>query len=223
MTRNVLLVMLAATGSAACATASLNRAELNGSEELGHRVEDVPVRGFAVVVEAGGVSYQGELLAVGQSAVWIEMADGHAVPIPRRSILRVRVHVHDTYGGEYGGWTAAGSASTITHGLLLVFSAPVWLIAGTATSFAETGTGLADARGGGLDNLDQYARFPQGPPPALTGVPAPPTMMPAPPPRMPPTLPLAVPPAPGAPDAPPIEIPAAPLWYEHPPAMPPAP
>ncbi len=240
------LALLVVAGSASCATASLDRRELRGTDELGHTVRDVPVRGFEVRIETARGTIEGELLAVDRASVWVAAVDGRVGPVPRETVRRVQVHVHETYGSEYGGWTAGGTAATITHGWMLIFTAPVWLIAGISTSVAESASGYGNAEGPGLDALYQFARFPQGPPPMLTGVPIPapappyapqpvpsgappqlelPPLPPAPgaPPVAAPPVPPApgappgtAPPVPAAPGVPPGDIPPTPPWYERP-------
>jgi hypothetical protein len=205
MRQVALTLLLTAAGTSACATGSLDRTELNGVEELGHTARDVPVRGHDVVLVAGDQSVEGELLAVDDRCVWVDAWMEGILAIPRETIVRVRVQLHDTHSASYGGWTAAGALESGTHGWLAVFTLPLWLIAGTATAIAESASGRADASGRGLDALYQYARYPQGPPPALTR-----------------ESPITVPPdtaasapalGPIAPGAPAVVIPPAPLGY----------
>jgi|GEM_PF-5748940 len=186
----VLAALLAASTSASCAHAKLNRTTLHGQPTFGMTVQDVPVHGFDVVAITDADNVQGELLAVDEYSLWIETAEGRAVAVPRDTIDRVRVYVHPSHGGAYAGWMAAGAASAATHGWLAFITVPAWAISGSINAAVETGLSRGYARRAELDLLRQYARFPQGPPRALTGEPAPPLpQVPSPP---------ATVPAPGA-------------------------
>jgi len=202
----VLAALLTASTSASCALATLDRTTLHGQPTLGLTVQDVPVRGYqvvAVITDADNV--RGELLAVEEYSLWIETEEGRVVAVPRDTVDRVRVHVHASYGGAYAGWTVAGGASAFTHGWIALITVPIWAISGSINAGVEVGLSRGDARRAELDVLRQYARFPQGPPRALTGEPAPPRPQVPPPPA---TVPGATP-APLA--APPPALPPAPL------------
>jgi len=152
-----------------CATADLGRSTLRGSDATGFRVADVPVRGFDVVLTTVAGSVEGELLAVDDTALWVRTVEGRPVPIARDAVTRVRVQVEDTSGGALAGWTTTGTLLTASHGLLLAITAPLWLLVGIPTSVLEAASGRADVEPRDFDRLSEYARFPQGPPPALTG------------------------------------------------------
>jgi len=202
----VLAALLTASTSVSCAHATLNRTTLHGQPSFGLTVQDVPVHGFQVVAVTDVDHVRGELLAVDEYSLWIETAEGRAVAVPRDTVDRVRVYVHPSYGGAYAGWTVAGGASAFTHGWLALITVPAWAISGSINAGVETGLSRGYARRAELDVLRQYARFPQGPPRALTGESAPPL------PQVPP--PPATVPAPGATPAP---------LAAPPPALPPAP
>lgn len=205
----VLAALLATGPSVACVHSTLDRTTLRGEPAFGLTVQDVPVRGFAVVAVTDAAKVRGELLAVDEYSLWIETADGRAVAVPRNTVSRVRVYVHQSHGSAYAGWTAAGAASAFTHGWLALFTVPAWALAGGINAGVETSLSRGYARRAELDVLRQYARFPQGPPRALTGEPLPP--LPQPP-------PLNAPPlnAPSLGEPPPGEIPPPPPAYGSP-------
>jgi len=114
-----------------------------------------------------------ELLALDEDALWARTVGGRSGPIARRGVTRVRVQVEDTSGGPLGAWTTTGTLLTASHGLMLAFTAPLWLLVGIPASVLETASGRADVEPRDCDRLREYARFPpQGPPPMLTGEPA---------------------------------------------------
>ena len=165
---------------AGCATGSLDHTRLRGDPREDMTVADVPVRGFPVAVTTTHGTVEGELLAVDAGAVWVETASGRSLPILRSAVTRVRVQVEDTRGGAYGGWTAAGAATSASHGLLLVFTAPLWLAIGTPSAVLEAASGRADATPDRFEALAPFARYPQGPPDALMRTAARPDTAPAP-------------------------------------------
>lgn len=167
--RLTLLAALVCAPLAGCATAELGRATLRGSDAPGHRAAEVPVRGFDVVVTTASGTVEGELLALDDDALWVRTAAGRSVPIARRSVTRVRVQVEDTSGGALAAWTTGGALLTVTHGLLAGVTGPLWLLVGVPTAIHETASGRADVEPRDFARLHEYARFPQGPPPMLTG------------------------------------------------------
>jgi hypothetical protein len=177
---------------AACAPARLSsRAEPVGDFEVTRGVADVPVLGHRVVVDTrAGVAHDGELLAVDAQHVWVELAH-EAVPIHHDELKRVVVELYPSYALPAGGAFGLGLVSTLSHGFFLVFSAPVWLLSGTVSAITLSGQNSRDATGAA--NLAEYARFPQGLPPALWHCA---THPPSPPPAAP-----EVPVAPEPPDA----------------------
>jgi hypothetical protein len=132
-----------------------------------------------------------------------EIAAHRLARVPRSRIRYLEVTFYRGEVGEAVGWGLSGTVSTLSHGLVLLLSAPVWLIttgtagaiessAGTVTYRAARGSLTAEAFAG----LRKYARFPQGLPEGFTLQP------PSPP-------PLAPPPAPATP-VPPGNGPASP-------------
>ena len=149
-----------------CAPRLLDRTRIAGeSGNAGIEVSEVPVRGFEVEVATRAERwYTGELLAVDERALWVEI-DGVERRIPRGDVQRVIVAVRPSYGGAYAGWGAIGTASTLSHGFWLVLTAPAWLGTWIPIVAYESGAGSDQALADGLDALFQYARWPQGMPP----------------------------------------------------------
>jgi hypothetical protein len=181
--------------SAACATAPTNRASNEGDREDGHSVADVPVFGFgAEVTERSGMEAEGELLAVDAEHVWINGPGGPA-PLHRMDIDHVIVWVSgDKSWVGFGVWTLLGTLSSVSNGLFLVFSAPIWLGTGIATSTASSSYNRARFEKPNFTNLWQFARYPQGLPvrlwncdqhPPMRGIPVPNARWPSPPPEEP--------------------------------------
>ena len=131
---------------------------------------EVPVHGHRVTVEARLRDVTGELLAVDARSVWVlegedELARPVAVPI--EDVRSVGIEVLDSGVAMAATWSAIGTVSTLSHGILLVFSAPVWAASGIGSSVYEGNANDIEVPRDRLDVLSQYARFPQGMPPGV--------------------------------------------------------
>ncbi len=69
--------------------------------------------------------------------------------------------------GAVAGWTALGVVSTISNGLLLIFTAPAWIITGTVAGSSESYAPQGNVPPLRWAELARFARFPQGMPPGL--------------------------------------------------------
>jgi hypothetical protein len=110
----------------------------------------------------------GELLAATADSVWVL---GRARGLQASATARLRsgqCFVWEAQTGELTVWAMLGSVSTLSHGVGLILSAPVWLIAGTASVNAESARPRLEApRAVAWSDLAACARFPQGMPPGL--------------------------------------------------------
>jgi len=202
----------------ACAHASLDRSRVAGTHQGGVPVSDVPVRGVPAEVlwmrpeceKDWCISREsGELIAVDDQAVYVGFVGSGSIGaaslsrIPRARIKSVSLEVGPSASSEVGVWTALGCASTLSHGAYLVFTGPLWLVAGIGTAANESASSHAVAQSAhDLSQLYQFARFPQGlpkpqPPPVVPVLPA--SVLPPPSPLPPaPSSPLPAPPGPPA-------------------------
>ncbi|MFB6372306.1 MAG: hypothetical protein ABEN55_04185 [Bradymonadaceae bacterium] len=102
------------------------------------------------------------MLATDATVLYIH--DGEALhSLPAGRIKNTVTVYSNTRGAEIGGWTVGGMLSTLSHGLTLGLSAPIWLITGISASAVESSSGrdnrtLPDGK---------RARFPQGLPPSF--------------------------------------------------------
>jgi hypothetical protein len=134
---------------------------------------DVPVRGFQVTVETASSTESGELIAVDEQFLYLNVSDSPALwsgeQIPRAQVAKVTVEVAPSASTATGIWTAVGCASTASHGYFFVFTGPIWLATGIPASAGESASSKAVAQPDELSKLYQYARFPQGLPPSFGG------------------------------------------------------
>lgn len=114
----------------------------------------------------GTKKISGELIAINEGAVDVNSPPTlWHVPLGCASQIRVAAFEAPTGGVVAGG--LAGTASTLSHGFFLIFSAPIWLLTTTITAVNYNGTGEFTARRGDTKKtyeLRKFARFPQGVP-----------------------------------------------------------
>ena len=127
-------------------------------------------RGGWVVVEPGATGAEssdvsrvaGELIAIDAAAIHVLTAAGLR-SVARSSPHRITVFGYGTPGSMMAVWAIGGGVSTLSHGGFLLFTAPMWVVAGTWAGLSESGAGNVHDE----DRARAFARFPQGLPPGL--------------------------------------------------------
>ncbi|MFW6051060.1 MAG: hypothetical protein ACODAU_07790 [Myxococcota bacterium] len=149
--------------------ASLHRSEVRGAVDESRGVHDVPVNGWQVEVKTtDGTEVEGELLAVDQGQIYLLLYPPHRLwSGARASVASVELELYDSKPGAALGWTLVGLATSISHGILALATAPAWLATGLASALMEWGAARASFGPERWHLLGQYARFPFGPPPGL--------------------------------------------------------
>jgi hypothetical protein len=105
----------------------------------------------------------GELIAVSGDSLFVASVRGLEV-LPRGRITGGRVVGYDGRPGTLTAASALGSVATLSNGFFLVFTMPLWWIAGGIATHGvvnEMSQRIEPAR---LAVLHRYARFPQGMP-----------------------------------------------------------
>ncbi|MEZ4360112.1 MAG: hypothetical protein R3B48_08025 [Kofleriaceae bacterium] len=184
-----------------------------------HDMERRGEGGWMVVTTTERLRVGGELLALDTSGLWLLTAAAGAprqmIWVPRERILSAELFEYDHDGG-LGGWGVAGTVSTVSHGVALLLSAPVWIVSTALAVGSESGHVILEYPKVDFPELSKWARFPQGLPPAMQpvgapGAPAVPAPAAAPAPAAPaPAAPAPVGPAPGAAPAPAAPAPVGP-------------
>jgi hypothetical protein len=107
---------------------------------------------------------QGELIAIDTDTIHV-LADGRLVSLARATVCCAELTTYRMDLSELQIWSAIGTVSTLSHGFVLIVTAPIWALAGTlATSSASYAPRVASTD---PVVLRPFARFPQGIPPGL--------------------------------------------------------
>ncbi len=118
--------------------------------------------------DRGGVA--GELLAVEPRAVVVQTSAGFQ-RVPIQDIRSWSLAWYEADNSGVIGFAVVGTLSTLSHGLFLVFTAPLlWMIPGTAMARVQSRKGYESGEVGdpvAMAALAMYARFPAGLPPGF--------------------------------------------------------
>jgi hypothetical protein len=170
-------IALSAVVVAACTRyGSIDRSQGFTGNKATVDIRDVPVNGHEVDVVYGDSDTLGELLGIDPEHLYV-LENERTVAIPRSSVERVSIKLYTSGATAAGIWTGLGTISTLSHGLYLIITAPIWLATGVPTTASLAATNHLRVEPAQLDRLDQFARFPQGLPsgwPNNRAVPAPP-------------------------------------------------
>lgn len=113
--------------------------------------------------EQHGRRARGELVAASADSIWV-LNDSQPVVIPTSAVDSGKLFAYSPRLGSLAGWTVAGMASTISNGLFLVFTAPMWLIGGSLAGQTEIRAAQRRTPPRTWAELAPFARFPQGMP-----------------------------------------------------------
>jgi hypothetical protein len=117
--------------------------------------------------EVGANKLSGELLAVSAESLWVQPSVGAGMVVPRAAIApSSRLTKYKATTGAMAAGTVAGVISTISNGFVLIISAPIWIITGTAGAASDTRAAQANpqAGAGSDDALRAFSRYPLGMP-----------------------------------------------------------
>ena len=128
-------------------------------------------------VEGSGVRrVTGELIAVSADSLWV-LAEGQLSAGPPEAygllgmswseVRKCTIVAYNSGASTVTGVTALGTLSTASHGFILIFSAPLWILTGSIASHQQRGSVIWEYPGDDLVRLRAFSRFPQGIPPGL--------------------------------------------------------
>ncbi|MFN0245273.1 MAG: hypothetical protein ACKV2T_00100 [Kofleriaceae bacterium] len=134
------------------------------------KMQQEGVGGWIVATSRAGWQVQGELISVTREYVHIlrvKQPGAALVYLRTADVARAQVYTYESESG-LGAMGVLGTLSTISHGFVLILSAPVWILATAAAISVEMGHVELDyPKSHTLKQLSQWARFPQGIPAAI--------------------------------------------------------
>lgn len=110
---------------------------------------------------------EGELIAVTLDSIFILDTLCFLSGFSAQDVRNVHLQSFDSRHGLVAFWTVLGTLSTISHGVVLIISAPVWIISGSIAAGAQSQTSHHHTVPARWLSLGKYARFPQGLPPEI--------------------------------------------------------
>jgi hypothetical protein len=143
-----------AVASSGCRTSSAPLAAVTSVQRLPERVSGMWVR----VTTSSGTVVNGELIAAMHDSLFV--IDAELQTVPRDAIREVELTRYTPQYGPIAAWVLAGTASTLSHGFFLLFTAPAWLTSGIAAGAAESRRAILHTTD--FTELARYARFPGG-------------------------------------------------------------
>lgn len=117
--------------------------------------------------DMGANKLSGELLAVSAESLWVQPSTGAGVVMPRAAIASSsRLTKYKATTGAMAAGTTAGVISTAANGLVLIFTAPIWIITGSVGAAGDSHAAQANPQAGtGVDDaLRAFSRYPLGMP-----------------------------------------------------------
>jgi hypothetical protein len=103
---------------------------------------------------------QGELIAISEDTVFVLTDTLNS--IPKVVITNAQLATYDSHFNGLRLWTVAGIVSTLSHGVILGISAPIWMFSGNKIVRNQSLEPILDFPDDPLSSFEPYARFPQG-------------------------------------------------------------
>ncbi len=108
----------------------------------------------------------GELIAVHPDSVFV-LVPNNLLGIPTAQIAKAKLTAFAANTAPLALWSILGTLSTLSHGVGLIISAPVWIISGTAATSAQSYTPQLSFPKKSWNEFRPFARFPNGLPPGF--------------------------------------------------------
>lgn len=128
---------------------------------------------WVTVERADGEPVEGELITVGAASVTVLQEDGALRTVFRDEIVKAKLTTYHSRHGLLALWTALGALSTLSHGIVLVISAPFWILAGGLVTVTASHQAGENPSWTGWNELRKFARYPQGMPEDASPTPRP--------------------------------------------------
>ena len=108
-------------------------------------------------------SMDGELIAVSADSVWL-LGQDQALVIPTTAVKMGKLTAYAAQTGALTAWAVLGTLSTISNGVVLILTAPMWIIVGPLAVASESRAPQRKSSPLAWGELAPFARFPQGMP-----------------------------------------------------------
>jgi hypothetical protein len=118
----------------------------------------------AYTLGAGTATVEGELIAASPDSLHVLTADS-LVTVATSAVTSATLTTYDARLNTLNMWTILGAVSSLSHGVGLLLSVPMWIIVGTTATASASKAPRVQSVDAAL--LRPYARFPQGLPPGL--------------------------------------------------------
>jgi hypothetical protein len=119
-----------------------------------------------LVVEAAPAPVAGELLAVAPDSLWV-LEDGGVRAVATAAVVDGRLVVYNARHRVLAAETLLGMISTISNGVFLGLTAPMWIIGGTIATRRRSREPVLELPIRVWIRLEPFARWPQGLPPGI--------------------------------------------------------
>lgn len=126
---------------------------------------------WIVVTQRDGSEIAGELLAIDQGVIYVKKGARDDVSIPLYNVRGADVFKYESDWG-FGLWGTLGTLSTISHGVFLVFTAPIWILSSSIAAGYEAAHVRLQIPDDDIAEITKWARYPQGMPKAKQAPPA---------------------------------------------------
>lgn len=157
------LVMAVAAAATACATNPDPRGRsIEAVQRDGHG-------GWIEIITGSDLPIAGELISIDPDGLRVLAVTPQPglVFVSRARIRSAKLWAWETEHGDIVLWGVAGSLSTASHGFLLVFTFPIWVLTTTVVASIESRASQIEYPDDGWDKFAIWARFPQGVPSGL--------------------------------------------------------
>ncbi|NOX87944.1 MAG: hypothetical protein GXO77_02885 [Calditrichaeota bacterium] len=109
------------------------------------------------------IKMSGELIAIGKDSLFLANTSFHSIALS--DIKSARLTAYNSKAGTMGLLVILGTASTVTNGFFLMFTAPLWLIGGSLAARSRSFDPILDYPKKPWGEFVPFARYPQGLPP----------------------------------------------------------
>lgn len=104
---------------------------------------------------------EGEFLAAGAESVYV-LTERGVDAVARAAVKSARVDFYQSQADKGVAITVLGFLSTLSHGVGMVFTGPLWIITGSVATASISREHLRDVPRQSWEEAAIYARFPQG-------------------------------------------------------------